>query len=84
MVIRRDRLSPGDRIIYHRKTGEIMFKRDGKPFVLSNLGSSKIFVGPNCIIDGLIKLFDELLRPSGLIIEIREHSEDTMELILHT
>ncbi|MBI5005446.1 MAG: hypothetical protein HZC03_02495 [Candidatus Lloydbacteria bacterium] len=60
-----------------------MFKRHGQPLILSGVGSSIIFIGQSTI-EGIIILIDELLRPSGLITEIREHSEDTVELVLHT
>lgn len=83
-MIKRDTLSPGDRILYNRKTGQIMFKRGGKPFVLGGIGSSIIFVGPGCTIDGIIRFIDELLRPSGLRTEVKESTENSFELLLHS
>ena len=78
----KDRLSPGDRILYNRKMGQIMFKRHGEPLVLSSVGSSIIFIGPNCNIDGLITLIYALLRPSDLIAWAKEHLDDRIEIII--
>ena len=84
VVTGKDRLSPGDRILYNKKTGQIMFKRGGKPFVLSSIGSSIIFIGPNCIIEGVIRFIDVLLRPSGLRTEVKESTENSFELSLNS
>ena len=82
-MIKKDSLSPGDRILYNKKTGYIMFKRSGKPFVLSHISSSVIFIGLNCTIDGVIKLIDVLLHIDGLWAEIKKTTDEEMEVILH-
>jgi len=78
----KDKLSPGDRILYNRKMGQIMFKRHGEPLVLSSVGSSIISIGPNCNIDGLITLIYTLLHASNLIACVKEHLDDSVEIII--
>ena len=77
----KDRLSPGDRILYNRKTGQIMFKRHGEPLILSSVGSSIIFIG-QINIEGLITLVYTLLKASDLLAIIKERLDDSVEIII--
>lgn len=82
MLIKKDELSTGDRILFNKTNGQMRFQRNGKPFVISSISSSIICLGSDCLTTGILNLIEILLQPSKLKFEIKAHTAETLDLLL--